>query len=637
MKGTGMRFTTRLAAFVTLLVALAMFLMLCGVLFSVVSLNKQTTNQHLQVLSTSIDQQLLRSPPSDLAAWLPQSMRTLGIVDVKLLLNRQVFFHQQINQEETGVPEGSDPEYLTVTFPLLQHPGMRLVLVRLDAFGTNSHSVQAMLPISLVILLMVIVLLFSFRWLSEQLSGLERLDERALRILRGERQNISRGDINEWPANVSGALDQLLSELDDVREQRSRVDTLIRAYAQQDGQTGLSNRLFFDNQLAIHLEEQGAYGILMLLRLPDFDVLRENYGRSRSEELRLAMVNLLATFAMRFPAALLARYFHSDFTVLLPHSSLKEAETMASQLVNALSMLPPMRKIDRESLLYIGICSYRHGQSAEQLMNNVEQATRHAAFQGSNGWFVYDNKVPERGRGSVKWRTLLENTLVRGGPRLYQRSVMNSQGGLDHRDIQRRIFDGEQELLATEFMPLVTQFGLAENYDRRMIAQVIPLLDRWPQDVLAFHLTVDSLLQRSFVRWLRDILLQCGKKQRARIMIEIAESDLCQHLDRLQPAIRLITGLGCRLGVSLAGLTVVSSSYLKLLPVSRVILHPGLSRNINKRIENQLFVESLISACAGFQTRVYASGVLTREEWLALLEKGVHGGQGDFFAVPQVV
>lgn len=52
------------------------------------------------------------------------------------------------------------------------------------------------------------------------------------------------GDVREWPANVSGALDRLLADLAEAREERSRVDTLIRAFAAQDAKTGLNNRLF---------------------------------------------------------------------------------------------------------------------------------------------------------------------------------------------------------------------------------------------------------------------------------------------------------------------------------------------------------------------------------------------------------
>lgn len=73
-------------------------------------------------------------------------------------------------------------------------------------------------------------------------------------------------------------LDVLLSEIQFASDQRSRMDTLIRSYAAQDNKTGLNNRLFFDNQLATLLddpEKVGTHGVVMMIRLPDFDPLRD--------------------------------------------------------------------------------------------------------------------------------------------------------------------------------------------------------------------------------------------------------------------------------------------------------------------------------------------------------------------------
>lgn len=99
-----------------------------------------------------------------------------------------------------------------------------------------------------------------------------------------------RGSVHEWPANTSSALDMLLSELQFASDQRSRMDTLIRSYVAQDSKTGLSNRLFFDNQLSTLLEDQekvGSYGIVMMIRLPDFDLLRDNWDAQRPKSTTL--------------------------------------------------------------------------------------------------------------------------------------------------------------------------------------------------------------------------------------------------------------------------------------------------------------------------------------------------------------
>jgi hypothetical protein len=129
------------------------------------------------------------------------------------------------------------------------------------------------------------------RWIRRQLAGQELLELRTARILNGERGPQVRGSVHEWPANTSSALDMLLSELQFASDQRSRMDTLIRSYVAQDSKTGLSNRLFFDNQLATLLEDQekvGSYGIVMMIRLPDFDLLRDNWGRAAPKTLLYA-------------------------------------------------------------------------------------------------------------------------------------------------------------------------------------------------------------------------------------------------------------------------------------------------------------------------------------------------------------
>ncbi len=89
---------------------------------------------------------------------------------------------------------------------------------------------------------------------------------------------------------------------------------------------------------------------------------------------------------MRYPGALLARYHRSDFTVLLPHRTLKEAESIAGQLLKAIDTLPSNKMLDRDDMMHIGICGWRGGQSTEQVMEHAESATRNAVLQGGNGW-----------------------------------------------------------------------------------------------------------------------------------------------------------------------------------------------------------------------------------------------------------
>lgn len=628
-----MRLTTKLSAFMTLLTGLAIFVTLIGCSLSFFNATHDKVHQRMLAVATIIDSELITSSPEKLSARLNDVMVPVDISEISLKMGETVVYTQAL--AKSYEPQSTDYGAQQTTVKLMKHPGMSVTLTYRDPVASYYHSLFTTVPLSIAIGLMLIVLFLAMRWVKNQLAGQELLENRATRILNGERNADVRGSVLEWPARASSAMDMLLSDLQNASEQRSRMDTLIRAFAAQDGKTGLNNRLFFDNQLAMLLEDHeqvGAHGVVMIIRLPDFETLHDTRGHAAVEEYLFTLINLLSTFVMRYPGALLARYFRSDFAVLLPHRTLKEADSFASQLLTAVDSLPPTRILDRNDMLHIGICAWRSGHTKEQVMENAEVATRNASLQGANSWSVYDDKLPEKGRGNVKWRTLIEQSLQRGGPRFYHKPAVTRSGNVHHREIMCRIFDGNEEVLSAEYMPMVKQFGLFEQYDRKIITRTLPLVGFWPEETLAIQITVDALIRVPFQRWLRDTLMQCEKSLRSRIIFELAEADVCQHISRLQPVIRLIKALGSRIAIVQAGLTVVSTSYIKDLNAELIKLHPGLVLNIEKRTENQLFVQSLVEACHGTQTQVFATGVRTRGEWQTLIEKGVSGAQGEFFA-----
>lgn len=631
-----MRLTTKFSAFATLLTGLAMFVTLLGSSLSFYNAIQSKVANRVESVAAVVDSRLIFTSPSALKAQLDELMVPIDIVGIEIQQGKKTVL--QHTRKSSYRPAGSNFQFRELRIASLKNPGMTITMVYQDPMANYFRSLVTTVPLTLAIGFMVLIVFLSVRWLRRQLSGQELLEMRSTRILNGERGAKARGSIYEWPSRASSALDVLLSEIQFASDQRSHIDTMIRSYAAQDTKTGLNNRLFFDNQLATLLEDQenvGAHGVVMMIRLPDFELLRDNWGKAVVEEHLFMLINLLSTFIMRYPGSLLARYHRSDFAVLLPHRTLKEAESIAAQILKAVDGLPPSKMLDREDMMHIGVCAWRSGQSTEQVMEHAEAATRNAVLQGGNGWSVYDDSLPEQGRGHVRWRTLIENMLSRGGPRVYQKPAVMLNGQVHHRELMCRIFDDEQEVISAEYMPMVLQFGLSEEYDRLQIGRLIPYLGIWPEENLAMQITVESLIRPRFQRWLRDTLMQCEKSQRKRIILELAEADVCQHIGRLQPVVRLVNALGARIAVTQAGLTLVSTSWIKALDVELLKLHPGLVRNIEKRTENQLLVQSLVEACKGTRTRVFATGVRSRSEWQTLIERGVSGGQGDFIAASQ--
>ena len=631
-----MRLSTKFSAFITLLIGLTILVTLIGCSLSFYTAIQNKIDGRVRAVAAILDTRLVSRSFTQMELQMDEIMVPVDIVRVDFLQGKQSLYSHVRKGSYRLL--GSSDLYRELNVPSIKHPGMTIRLTYQDPMANYVHSLLTTAPLTVGIGFMVFIIFLAVRWMRRQLAGGELLEMRATRILNGERGHGVRGTVYEWPARASSALDMLLSEIHFASEQRSRMDTLIRSYAAQDTKTGLNNRLFFDSQLATLLEDQervGTHGIVMVIRLPDFDLLCDNWGRSAAQEHSFTLINLISTFIMRYPGALLARYHRSDFAVLLPHRTLKESESIASQLLKAVDALPQSKMLDRDDMVHMGICAWRGGQSTEQVMEHAEAATRNAVLQGANGWAVYDDSLPEKGRGNVRWRTLIEQMLSRGGPRIYQKPAVMKNGNVHHRELMCRIFDGTEEVISAEYLPMVLQFGLSEEYDRQQITRLMPFLSFWPEENLALQVTVESLIRPRFQRWLRDTLMQCEKSQRKHIIFELAEADVGQHISRLRPVVRLINALGARVAVTQAGLTLVSTNWIKELDVELLKLHPGLVRNIEKRTENQLLVQSLVEACKGTRTQVFATGVRSRSEWQMLTERGVTGGQGDFFASSQ--
>lgn len=633
-----MKLTTKLSFFIALLTALTVIVTLAGSSLSFVYLIQEKAEQRVTAVASMIDIHLVSASPETIESWLHEEMMQSDITEIRLSNEKCELFRYRLPVNIlSGIP---DSDLRNITIHLIHHPGMSVSLTYEDVIASYFHSMLPVTPFIAAIVITIFILLWFLYWLRGALLGQERLEKRASKILEGERDNEAKSTLPEYPHSASKALDVLLSDLQTANEQRNRLDTLIRAFAAQDAKTGLSNRQFFDNQLSILLEEHtqaGVHGMAMILRLPDFEHLRELWESEIVEDYQFSLINLLSTFVIRYPGAILARYLRNDFAVLLPHRSLKEANSFASQLLHHVDALPPTRIVDKDNVLHIGICAWSNGQTKEQVMEQAEIAARNAVLQGTNSWCVYDESLPDTGRGSVKWRTLLEQTLKQGGPRLYQTPVVNRQGIVVHLDIQCRIFDGKQEILFDEYMPMVEQFGLSEQYDQLIITRLLQLLRFWPEETLAIQVSIDSFMRASFQDLVRNLLMQCEKSLRSRIIFELAEEDVCQHISLLRPMIKLIASLGVQIAVIHAGLAVASTSYIKVLDIELIKLHPAVVRNIGKQTENQLFLQSLVEACHGTRAHVFASGVRTLSEWQTLMDNGVVGAQGDFIAAAQLL
>ncbi|EHH0750813.1 RNase E specificity factor CsrD [Vibrio vulnificus] len=631
-----LKLSTRLVAFVTMIVISAMFILFIGGTLSFKKLGQEYLNHYLAGIVEVLDKEM-EDPDAaySMQRWMPKMLQASNIVEMKLSTDSGVVYRFKDTSPQIDVNRLYEQSYV-----LQRNPGYRVEFKATPPYVGFGYSFQALWSITLAVGLIIFCLMRGVKWLKEQLYGSELLEERGRMILAGRVEQYAKGDEREWPYTASEALDMLIEELRDARQERSRFDTFIRTQTFLDKLTGTANRVLFDNKLESALHESGAQGAVLLMRIADWKSVSEENDKQMADEFVIEVGSLISNLVQRFPEVVFSRYYPSDFALFIPHLGAKDVANLASQCIRQLEKLNPPYPLDKENWCHIGVTMYQEGERHSQIMDEAETALRSAQLQSNNNWsrFKKWNHIDET-RGSVKWRTIFEtamsteNVLVFG-----QLSYLLDGQQLNplHIELTCRIVDPENGIVkASRYMSALKQVGFESQMDRAVIGKVFAHLRANSENIgkLSLNLHVTPFANRHYFKWFRDELLQLPSEYRTKLSFEFVESHLVRHLDYMRPVAKMLSGLGCQLVVGQAGRTIVSTHYLKDLGVDYLKLHRSLTKKIEQRHENQLFVRSMLGAGAGTKVKVIAVGVETKQEWSTLVELGIHGGQGRYFSV----
>ncbi|MGL4380405.1 MAG: RNase E specificity factor CsrD [Vibrio sp.] len=629
-----LKLSTRLVAFVTMTVISAMFILFIGGTLSFQRLGQEYLNHYLQGIVEVVDKELddpdaLHTMPH----WMPKMLQASGIIEMQLSSETAVLY--RFNDSDTSI---DTTRVSQVTLPLQHHSAYSIQFKAIPPYLSYEDSPQAMWSTSLAVLLIILFLQRGVKWLKEQLFGSELLEERGRMILAGRVEQYAKGDPREWPYTASEAIDRLIEELQDARQERSRFDTFIRSQTFLDQLTGTANRVLYDSKLESALLESGAHGGVMMLRLDDLESAREDSSKLSVDELIVEVGQCLSNIIQRYPDAILSRYYDDVFALFIPHQGSKEVAQVASQAVKLIERLVPPEPLSEDNWFHIGVTMYHEGERRGRIIDEMETSLKSAQLQGINAWsrFQKPQQLPES-RGSVRWRTLFEQALQPDAILLYRQacylSAANGERELVHYELFARIKDPQHGILkASRFSSALETVGYEAMLDRAVLCSVVHFIKQTENcDPLSINLHVVPFSNRRYARWITNELMQMPFSLRSRLSFEFSEAHLIKHLDYMRPIVRMLTGLGCQVVVGQAGRTIVSTHYIKELKINYLKLHRSLIKKIDQRYENQLFIRSLVGVCSGTQTEVIAVGVETPQEWQSLQALGVKGVQGRLF------
>ncbi len=410
-------------------------------------------------------------------------------------------------------------------------------------------------------------------------------------------------------------------------EEASRLEQ-VRREATLDPLTGLANRAYFMNRLAIALNDEDAptRGSLIMLRLADLAGINRCAGRETADEVLRRTGAALRELAEKNPGAEAARLNGADFTLLLPGQN--DPQPACQQLLVALQSLVAAHLLPENAIGHLGSSVYQHNEPVPQLLARVDAALAAAELQGP----LAAQHVAEQSHCSAStqadWRSILTDALKDQRLRLIEFPVADSNGLLLHLECPLRLQAEESGdwINAGSFMPVASRLSMTSELD---LAAVKLALDRLASGLpaVAVNLAGASLIVPDFTPRLLS-LLQQRRELAGKLWLEVAESGAFQYFDAFLAFSLALRPLGCRLGIEHFGRQFSQIGRLHDIGLDYLKVDGSFIRNIHADNGNQAFLKGLCNIAHGIGLTVIAEGVNNAEELATLPALGFDGATG---------
>lgn len=410
-------------------------------------------------------------------------------------------------------------------------------------------------------------------------------------------------------------------------EEASRLEQ-VRREATLDPLTGLANRAYFMNRLAIALNDEDAptRGSLIMLRLADLAGINRCAGRETADEVLRRTGAALRELAEKNPGAEAARLNGADFSLLLPGQN--DPQPACQQLLAALQSLVAAQLLPENAIGHLGSSVYQHNEPVPQLLARVDAALAAAELQGP----LAAQHVAEQSHCSAStqadWRSILTDALKDQRLRLIEFPVADSNGLLLHLECPLRLQAEESGdwINAGSFMPVASRLSMTSELD---LAAVKLALDRLAAGLpaVAVNLAGASLIVPDFTPRLLS-LLQQRRELAGKLWLEVAESGAFQYFDAFLAFSLALRPLGCRLGIEHFGRQFSQIGRLHDIGLDYLKVDGSFIRNIHGDNGNQAFLKGLCNIAHGIGLTVIAEGVNNAEELATLPALGFDGATG---------
>jgi diguanylate cyclase (GGDEF)-like protein/PAS domain S-box-containing protein len=427
----------------------------------------------------------------------------------------------------------------------------------------------------------------------------------------------------------------------EITEQRAAAER-FEQHAYHDPLTGLPNRTLFVERMNVFLAQARRHKrplAVMFIDLDHFELINTTFGPGLADRL-LKVIGDRLWVSLRTEDTV-ARFGSDEFVVSISEfGSGDNIAIIAQRLLDAVSR---PETIDGHEIYVnssIGIAVYpEDGTDSDTLIKNGEAAMYRAKQLGRNTYRLYQPEANARAFERQTLVTALKRALEREEFVLHYQPQVNVQTGkIDVVEALLRWRHPEMGLVEpSAFLPAAEEGHLMSAIGQWVMREVCRQLKLWQQLGLRPITMGVNLSPRQFGHG--DLLAMVERSIRdygidpSLIELEVSQ-EAVNDPDSAVPRLTALKKIGVRIAIDDFGTGRTALSDLKLLPIDAVKIDKAFIRNVTTQSDDAAIVEAVIRMARGFDIRVVAEGVETKDQMTFLWNRRCTDMQGFFFGKP---
>lgn len=440
---------------------------------------------------------------------------------------------------------------------------------------------------------------------------------------------------------VVQAMNRMAEKLEKAFSEKVALTEELRRKSVKDPLTGILNRKAFKSRMNTALSEETgeAGGSLIMIQVRELELLNRNHGQKFVDELLVNISHWIGKTLLPWPEAFSGRRSGSSFTVFVPACGMSENRRITELLFRVLASMEFFSSSEGSNCLHIASVTHHGRCKPEFLLDHGDKQLLELEVWVKNCWDVSDvsgeTAYPYMRWSDNQWLEKLEAVMSQGRIELYGQPVLDINGDVAFTEVLARLnLDGDL-VPADSFLPIVERYDLYAEFDRAVFFALADYIDeRDDYQLYCLNISPYSLVDDDFYHWLLDAL-KLRQDLARRLILETPERTLLLVGDRVAERVDRLVETGCQFSIDHFGVASQALTFLQIINAHYLKVDGSFAREITSSYENQLYIRTLSMLAESRDIGVLAQGVESEEEWEALKQLGVAGGQGDYLGRPE--